>query len=169
MEWTPEIQFRYELFEVLLPSLLFTGDEEDQESALHELKSGGNDLIYDCFAELCDMDQVTCPYEKDDFQVNYFNRGGVDFVQILLPEMEPKDDINDLLRVYLLSANNQGEQIDKYFIVKTFADTGQTFIIYKDKPMDLGTLGFELTDKLGDMEHEYWLLARQFVSLLTLQ
>lgn len=104
---------------------------------------------------------------KPDFEVNYFERGGINYVQIILPEIIPSKGANNILRAYVLYSGRDGK-IDayKYFLIKKFAENGQLSIVNKDGPKDIGLLGHELTKHVGDMEYEYWALANDYAMLM---
>lgn len=167
MGFTVYEKLRYELFEQLLPVLLCTGTEEEKESILNLLIHNGHELIHDSFKELCDMDKVEYPYADNDFEVNYFERGGVNYVQIMLPEIEASEGINDILRAYVLYSEVDGN-IDryKYFIIKKFAEGNKTAILNVSSE-ERGLLGHDLTDHDGDMDYEYWALINNYATLLS--
>lgn len=103
------------------------------------------------------------PYEKEDFEVNVFERGGINFLQILFPSYNP--NINDILRTYLLfSKLADGSYMIRYFVIKRFR-SGNVFNIYVT-PEEENLLGEELTDHVGDMEYEYWKLARDYSKIV---
>ena len=167
MEFTVYEKLRYELFEQLLPVLLCTGTKEEKESTLYFLIHNGNEFVHDSFKELCDMDGVDYPYADDDFKVNYFKRGGVNYVQIMLPEIKASEGVNDILRAYVLYSEVDGN-IDryKYFIIKKFAEGNKTAILNVSSE-ERGLLGHDLTVHAGDMDYEYWALVNNYATLLS--
>lgn len=83
---------------------------------------------------------------ENDFKVNYFERGGVKFVQVILPEIEPSENKNNILRAYLLySGTNDAIKTYKYFVIKHFAE-GDKIAIVNIVPDDIGFLGHDLTE-----------------------
>ena len=91
---------RYELFETLIPAMLYKGTEKERDEFFGFLKQDGKVFIHDMYQTLCEDDSLPYPYENPDFEVRIFERGGVNILQILLPPYNP--NINDILRVYLL-------------------------------------------------------------------
>lgn len=155
---------RYELFEILLPKMLHTGTEEEKSGVLQALLIHGGTFVYDMFAQMCEQDDVPCLYNNSDFQVHTFERGGIHFVQILLPEIDTS--VNNILRAYILYSKKDN-QISryKYFLIKEFMDNGKTHIIHANSEKR-GLLGEDLTDHKGDMDYEYWKLANDYSKLL---
>lgn len=150
---------RYELFEMLLPKMLYTGTEEQKDDFFNLLRQEGKSLIYNMYYTLCEGDKILCPYEEKDFEVEIFERGGVNLLEILLPQYNP--GINDILRTYVLFAKCVEEkQIRKYFIIKRFMN-GNVFNLHVTPKMEK-ILGDELTGHEGDMEYEYWRLVNYF-------
>lgn len=150
---------RYELFEMLIPTMLYEGTEEQKEEFFQLLIHDGKNVICDMYHTLCEDDKLPYPYEKEDFEVNVFKRGGISILQILIPFYNP--DINDILRAYLLFAELEGgSYIMRYFVIKRFGD-GKVFNLCVTPAMEK-LLGEELTEHIGDMEYEYWKLARDY-------
>lgn len=167
MEFTVYEKLRYELFEQLFPVLLCTGTEEEKTSTLHFMIHNGNEFVHDSFEELCDMDGVEYPYAENDFKVNYFKRGGVNYVQILLPEIEVSKGMNDILRAYVLYSEVDGKiERYKYFIIKKFVEGNKTAILNVSSEKR-GLLGHDLTNHVGDMDYEYWALVNNYATLLS--
>ena len=102
MKITEYERIRYELFEYLFPVLLFTGEEEEKIETFRCFIDYGVDYVHDSFEELCLMDGFVYPYLDNDFEVNYFERGGINYVQIILPENIPSEGANNILRAYIL-------------------------------------------------------------------
>lgn len=165
MKFTVYEQFRYELFEQLLPAMLFDGTDEERWKTLELLVYDGENMAHNCFADLCEMDGVDYPYDDNDFKAENFVRGGVHFVKISLPEIENSKGINDVLRAYVLYSKVD-DRIDtyKYFVIKKFASENRISILNIDSKKAL--LGHELTEHSGDMDYEYWALANNYATLL---
>lgn len=154
---------RWELFEKLIPSMLYKGTEEQKEEFFQSLIHDGKNVIHSLYDIICEEDKLPYPYEKEDFEVNVFERGGINFLQILFPSYNP--NINDILRTYLLfSKLADGSYMIRYFVIKRFR-SGNVFNIYVT-PEEENLLGEELTDHVGDMEYEYWKLARDYVKVV---
>lgn len=154
---------RWELFEKLIPSMLYKGTEEQKEEFFQSLIHDGKNVIHSLYDIICEEDKLPYPYEKEDFEVNVFERGGINFLQILFPSYNP--NINDILRTYLLfSKLADGSYMIRYFVIKRFR-SGNVFNIYVT-PEEENLLGEELTDHVGDMEYEYWKLARDYSKIV---
>ena len=150
---------RYELFETLLPEMLYKGTEKEKDKFGELLKQNGKTFIHDVYQTLCEDDGLPYPYENSDFEVGIFERGGVNILQILLPPYNP--NINDILRAYLLfTKSDDSKDTRRYFVIKRFKD-GKIFILYANPECEK-LLGEELTEHIGDMEYEYWRLVRSF-------
>lgn len=166
MDYTVYELLRYELFEQLFPVLLFSGIKKERKQALYDFTHGGSDFIHVCFEELCKEDGVPYPYSENDFKVNYFERGGVKFVQIILPEIEPSKNKNNIFRAYLMYSEVKGSiKTYKYFVIKHFAEGDKTVIVNL-VPDEIGFLGHDLTEHKGDMEYEYWKLVNDYATLI---
>lgn len=151
---------RYELFEILIPAMLYQGTEEEKDEFFKFLKQDGKSLIHDMFRIICEDDGLAYPYEKTDFEVRVFERGGINILQILLPPYNSQ--VNDILRAYLLFAKSGTAR--RYFMIKRFK-RGNSFILYVN-PESEKFLGEELTEHLGDMEYEYWKLICDYAKTL---
>lgn len=150
---------RYELFEMLIPSMLYEGTEEQKEEFFQLLIHDGKNVICNMYSTMCGDDKLPYPYEKEDFEVNTLERGGIRILQILLPPYNP--DISDILRAYLLFTRLQnGSYVKRYFVIKRFKD-GSVFNLCITPEMEK-LLGEELTEHVGDMEYEYWKLVRDY-------
>ena len=91
---------RYELFETLIPAMLYKGTEKERDEFFGFLKQDGKTFIHDMYQTLCEDDGLPYPYENSDFEVRIFERGGVNILQILLPSYNP--NISDILRAYFI-------------------------------------------------------------------
>lgn len=157
---------RYELFETLIPAMLYKGTEKERNEFFEFLKQDGKIFIHDMYQTLCEDDGLPYSYESPDFEVRIFERGGgVNILQILLPSYNP--NINDILRVYLLFTNSDDSRdTRRYFMIKRFKD-GKIFILYANPECEK-LLGEELTEHIGDMEYEYWRLVRGYAETILL-
>lgn len=111
MEYDRYDCLRYELFEMLIPAMLYKGTEKERDEFFGFLKQDGKIFIHDMYQTLCEDDGLPYPYGNPDFEVKLFERGGVNILQILLPPYNP--NINDILRVYfflqrVMTAEKQG-------------------------------------------------------------
>lgn len=112
---------------------------------------------------ICEEDGLPYPYEKTDFEVEIFERGGVNILQILIPPCNP--NINDILRAYLLfSKHENSRDTRRYFVIKRFKN-GNIFILYVN-PESEKLLGEELTEHAGDKEYEYWKLICDYAATI---
>lgn len=156
---------RYELFEVLLPQMLYKGTEIQKEEFFNTLLSEGKDFIREMYNALCEDDKLPYPYKKEDFEVETLERGGVNLLKISLPPYNPA--INDILRAYLLFMRKKNDKICiKYFVIKRFAN-GNIFNLYVTPKGEI-RLGEELTEHIGDMEYEYWKLVSDYSKIIIL-
>ncbi len=154
---------RYELFEELIPRLLYKGTSEEQNDFFQSLLQGNKHMIHELFQTMCEDDGVPYPYNNVDFETEIFERGGVNILQILLPPCDP--EINAILRAYLLYIKWEDRgYIKKYFLIRRF-DNGDVFNLYIS-PDIKGYLCEELTEHIDDMEYEYWRLVRDFTALM---
>ena len=156
---------RYELFETLIPAMLYKGTEKEKNEFFGFLKQDGKDFIHDMYQTLCEDDGLPYPYKNLDFQVWTFERGGVNIIQILLPSYNP--NINDILRAYFLFAkSDDSNDTRRYFVIKRFKN-GKIFILYANPECEQ-LLGEDLTEHTGDMEYEYWKLVRTYAKVILL-
>lgn len=84
MEYDRYDCLRYELFETLIPAMLYKGTEKERNEFFMFLKQDGKFFIHDMYQTLCEDDGLPYPYGKPDFEVRIFERGGVNILQILL-------------------------------------------------------------------------------------
>jgi len=157
---------KYELFELLLPEFLYTVSEEVRNLFLEELESESENLVYDLFYKLCKEDKVPCPYGKDDFAIEKFDKEGILFCVINVPESSAQ--VNQVLRIYILSAREREKPEVKhvrYFFVKRFCNPDIVHVMYVS-PNGEPMLGKELTDHLEDRKYEQRTIAKEFILLL---
>ena len=165
MEYDRYDCLRYELFETLIPAMLYKGTEKERDEFFGFLKQDGKIFIHDMYQTLCEDDGLPYPYGKPDFEVEIFERGGVNILQILLPSYNP--NISDILRVYLLfTKSDDSRDTRRYFVIKRFKD-GKIFILYANPECEK-LLGEELTEHTGGMEYEYWRLVRSYAETILL-
>ena len=157
---------RFELFESLLPQMLYCGAEKEKEEFFSSLEQDGRTLVHDMYKILCEDDGVPYPYEEKDFKVEIFERGGINILQILLPPYNP--NINNVLRAYLLYTKyGDGRDTKRYFVIKRFKD-GNISILYINAKME-ALLGEDLTEHTGDTEYEYKKLVSDYAKILILE
>ena len=125
---------RFELFETLIPAMLYKGTEKDKNEFLGFLKQDGKAFIHDMYQTLCEEDGLPYRHEKAEFEVEVIERGGVNILQILLPPHNP--NISDILRAYLLFAK-RGDSIGtrRYFVINRFKNR-KIFILYANPECD---------------------------------
>ncbi len=163
MEYDRYDCLRYELFETLIPAMLYKRTEKERDEFFRFLKQDGKIFIHDMYQTLCEDDGLPYPYGKPDFEVEIFERGGVNILQILLPSYNP--NISDILRVYLLfTKSDDSRDTRRYFVIKRFKN-GKIFILYAN-PKCEKLLGEELTEHNEDMEYEYWGLVRSYLQII---
>lgn len=156
---------RYELFETLIPAMLYKGTEKERDEFFGFLKQDGKTFIHDMYQTLCDDDGLPYPYENSDFGVRIFERGGINILQILLPSYNP--NISDILRAYFIfTKRDNGRDTRRYFLIKRFK-SGKIFILYANPECEM-MLGEELTEHIEDMEYEYWRLVRSYAETILL-
>lgn len=149
-----------EFFEVLIPRMLYKGTVEQQEDFFRFLIEKKKAMVQDLYKVFCKSNDLTCPYGDSDFETELFERGGIRFLQIQVPE-HPGSGM--ILRAYLLFMKGEdGSCIKKYFLIRRL-DNGSIFILHITPELK-GILGKELTDCGEDMEAEYLELARDFVA-----
>lgn len=157
---------RHELFETLLPEMLYRGTKKEKDEFFSSMKQDGKTLLRDMYGIMCEDDGVPYPDGKIEFGVEVFERGGVNILQILLPSYNP--NISDILRAYILfMKRGDGKGTKRYFVIKRFKD-GTVFILYVNAEMGV-LLGEELTGHIGDMEYEYHKLVSDYVKILILE
>lgn len=151
---------RYELFEILIPRMLYKGTRKENDRFFQLLLQENKKLVHDIYKTLCEDDGLPYPYEKEDFEAEIFSRGNINVLQILLPPNNP--DISDILRAYLLFTKYADKGlIKKYFVIKRFGN-GSIFNLHITSDIE-GVLGEELTAHIGDMEYEYRILVRDYI------
>ena len=154
---------RYELFETLIPAMLYKGTEQEQDEFFGFLKQDGKVFIHDMYQTLCEDDGLPYPYDNSDFGVRIFERGGVNILQILLPSYNP--NISDILRAYFIfTKRDNSRDTRRYFLIKQFKN-GKIFILYANPECEM-MLGEELTEHIEDMEYEYWRLVRSYAKTM---
>ena len=154
---------RYELFEMLIPAMLYKGTEKERDEVFGFLKQDRKTFIHDMYQTLCEDDGLPYPYENSDFKVRILERGGVNILQILLPSYNP--NISDILRAYFIfTKRGNSRDTRRYFVIKRFKD-GKIFILYANPECEV-LLGEELTEHIEDMEYEYWRLVRSYAKTI---
>ena len=64
---------RYELFETLIPAMLYKGTEKERDEFFRFLKQDGKTFIHDMYQTLCEDDGLPYPYENSDLSTNCLN------------------------------------------------------------------------------------------------
>lgn len=154
---------RYELFEMLIPKMLYKGTEKEKDEFFGFFTQYGKTFVQDMYQTICEDDGLPYPYKNPDFEVETFERGGVNLMQIILPSYNP--NISDILRAYFLFAkSDDGRDLRRYFLIKRFKN-GSIFILNVNPKFEK-LLGEELTEHAGDMEYEYWRLVRNYAKII---
>ena len=157
---------RHELFETLIPEMLYRGTQKEKDEFFKFMKQDGKALLRDMYGIMCEDDGVPYPDGKIEFGVEVFNRGGVNILQILLSPYNP--NISDILRAYILyMKRGDGRGTKRYFVIKRFKD-GTVFNLYVSAEM-IVLRGEELTEHIGDMEYEYHKLVCDYAKILVLE
>lgn len=155
---------RYELFEALLPRMVYKEAGMELHGLLQILQKEKECLVFAMFKELCEESCVSCPYSKGDFQTELFERGGVGVIQMNLPPYNPA--ISDIVRAYLLfSADVEGTLAARYFLIRRFRN-GRFFILYVT-PEGRALLGEELTGHELDLDYEHWRVVNVFAKVIS--
>ena len=66
---------KYELFECLLPDMLYTGSMKEKVSFIEELERDEENLIRHLLEKMCEEDGVPYAFEEDAFQIQKFPVG----------------------------------------------------------------------------------------------
>lgn len=152
----------YEFFEILLPHMIYEGDEEEKESFMSTLWNDGKELIYALFHKLCQENNML--YSIKDFEIKAFKKGGVSVVQIMMPQ-QCDTNVSTLLRAYFLFSEHKREMdYIKCFTIRQF-ESGQVFIAYITPEIKC-LLGEEITKHCGDMEYEIWRVMNTYMMLV---
>lgn len=121
-------RLRYELFDKLLPMMLYQGTDKEREAFFTTLHDDGQSLIYAMLQDMCRHDKIECPYALEDFGVNITSYENIGFIQINLPACN--DKCNATLRAYLLFPQKADAAHNcLYFIIKRFQD-GSVYILH---------------------------------------
>lgn len=166
LEFDKYDMLKYELFEQLIPDMLYTGPDEIQQLFLQELENEEENHVYELFCKLCDEDEVPCPYGEHSFSIERFEEGGVQFIEITVPPSSYQ--INHVLRAYVLIAHERKNPEVKhlrYFIVKKFLEKGMVHVMYIS-PEGESLLGDELTSHIENRKYEHHAVARNFFMVL---
>lgn len=153
-----------ELFERLFPEMVYNGPMDEQKEFFCLLQEEGSKLVYDMYRVMCEDAKLPCLNKKEDFEVNIFERGGINLLQIAFSQYGVDDTI---LRAYLLFMEDyDGNIVKKCFVIKRFSDK-RVFNTYITPNGEL-QIGNELTENLGNMENEFWNLVDDYVKLIIL-
>lgn len=158
---------KYELFEQLIPTLLYEEENNVGKLLLEELENEADRAVYDLFCRLCEDDKIDCPYEISDFAIKKYEMSGIRFIELSLPESN--DQINHVVRAYVLIAHerkNPEIEFVRYFIIKKFRDKGQIYVMYVSAEDEL-QLGTDLTDYADDREYERRAVGRDYLMVLS--
>lgn len=159
-------KLKYELFEQLLPVLLYEEKDDVGKILLEELEAEYDGAVYDLFCRLCEDDKIECPYDKCDLAIKKYEMSGIQFIELSLPETTA--NINHAVRAYVLTAYGRKEPEKKYvryLYIKKFHKIGQLYVMYISKDEEL-QLGSEVTDYTDDFERERRIVGRDFLMVL---
>jgi len=157
---------KYELFECLLPGLLYKGALEERCALITELEDEKENLIEQLLRRMCTEDDIEYPFKEDAFQIHKYEKGGVHFIEIKIPESNHQ--INYVLRAYILYAKEREAEERmhwRYFLVKKFCGKGNVHIFYVTPDIEM-LMGDELTDRADDRKYEHRCLVRLFLNVL---
>lgn len=162
MDCNYEDLIRWELFEKLLPQMLYTGQEDKRDAVFRYLKNEGQSFVFSMFLDLCREDMRPCPYSEKEFKSKNISRGTVEMIQVELPPYN--SGISDILRVYVLYPKTSSHISDKlYFIIKRFM-TGEAIVLYAPAAGDPVEVA-DLSGHLDDMEFEYKALEASYARI----
>lgn len=166
MEFDKYDLIKYEIFEELFPELLYKINQEEREKIIEELEISSENKIYELFNRLCEEEKIDCPYDKNDFTIHRFEEGGIQFIEISVPE--PSHQINHILRAYIMVVRERGNEEKKhmrYFVIKRFFKDESVHVMYVTPDKEV-MLGDELTDHMDDKAYEHRAVARNFIVVL---
>lgn len=156
-------RLRWELFEKLMPQMLYCGDDDERNKIFESLREDAQGLTYYIYQSVCGIDKEECRYKAEDFQAEVLSRGNIGMIKIRLPEHNP--DVSDILRVYVVYSEKADELSSRlYFIVKRFVE-GQVVIMYINSQLEALSVE-EITDHAGNMEYEYWRIAVNYARII---
>lgn len=153
---------RYELFEMLMPKMLYDGQERERDVVFRELCGEGQKVVFDLFAIMCREDGEKCPYTAEDFRVNVTNEGGIGMVEIILPPFDP--EISDILKAFLMFSWGKGVETGMYFLIKRFKGGG-IFLMYADREGEVLKVEEIPMERVGDTRYEHWRLVRNYAAI----
>lgn len=152
-----------ELFECLLPAMVYRGEAVVRELVLDNLESEYQDSVYKLFERLCEEDGINCPYTEEAFKIDRVEEGGLQFIIMSLPESHHK--VNQILRAYIVYAwerkNPEKRQV-RFFYIKRFCNNDEIYVMYVSPTGEI-MLGDEVTNYMGDVVAERRIVARSFI------
>ena len=157
---------KYELFECLMPDMIYTGSMNERVSFIEELERDEENLIRHLLKKMCEEDGVLYAFEEDAFEIQKFEQGGIHFIEVEIPQSNAQ--INSVLRAYILYANErviESRMHWRYFLVKRFYTDERIHILYVSPDKEI-LLGDELTLHAGDKKYEHRCLAKTFLSVM---
>lgn len=157
---------KYELFQVLLPKIIYNGKEKEDIEFFSDLIEDGNQLIFEMFSFLCKEDKVRCPFRLQDFKVETIKWENTKITKIEIPGYNY--EINNILRAYIFFSTDKEDKNrvkwKKYFLIIQFKDR-KKYIVYIDSKGKM-CLGKELLEQ--DIEKEIWHVVKTYVELLVI-
>lgn len=157
---------KYELFEYLLPKLLYTGLKEEQLAIIEELEDSAENIVQQMYCKLCEEEGIPYPFDEDAFQIHRYEQGGIRYIEIEIPKSDPQ--ISYALRAYILYTHERetGAKTHwRYFLIKKFGDKGHSHILHINPDEEI-QLGDEVTDHINDKEYERRCMARSYLAVL---
>lgn len=155
---------KVEMFEHLFPGLFYHGTQKEQLDTIDVMLKDGNNFIKYIYHKICAEDGIEYPYTDDDFKVDTFERGGIYFIRLHVPGRNP--DITEVHRVYILYTKLRDTQeivYWRYFTIKKFWDSKETFLFYIDPEMNI-LIGDEVPD--DDLNKEVNIVAHTYLHMI---
>lgn len=154
---------RFELFDRLIPMMLYQGTTVERESFFISLRDEGQSLIFAMLNHMCFNDRMECPYTEKDFSVHSIKLPGISIIQINLPEYSL--EINTTLRVYILSSAKPNTLSSRlYFIIKRFQD-GSVYILFVNQECQVLKIE-NITDNVDNLNYEHSRLVENYFRIL---
>lgn len=160
IEWK-FMRLYHDFFEILLPCMIYKGNETEKEDFIDALWKDGKELVHVLFYNLCRENGISCPDKT--FAVRSFKKGGINIIQISILLYDT--NISDILRVYLLFTECDGKRIwRKYFVIRQF-ENSKIFIMYVTPQIEQ-LLGEEVKECNNDISYEYWRIVNIYTRLV---
>lgn len=152
-----------ELFEQLLPAMIYQESKDGNNDFIKTLQHDGQGLIHALSVQLCQEENLSSLFQKNDFSVQGLKKGGINIIQIDCPVIDSStSNIESAFLLFTEDADNITSP--KYFIIKRLQDE-RIFIIHIT-PEGKALTAEDLTDHAGDKEYQYWRLANVYFRIV---